>query len=112
MDSGIVEPFMENLFFLPIYFFEFLSNELHLQRWKSPSEYGVLKIIASVIIAVTAMASPAFARKASHHVAHQQGYPVYQGNPVYDGSAYLGSDPDQQVQFDLEREAGSRNGGY
>jgi hypothetical protein len=37
---------------------------------------------------------------------------VYQGYPVYDGNAYLGSDPDPQVQFDLEREAGSRNGGY
>jgi hypothetical protein len=28
------------------------------------------------------------------------------------GNQYLGSDPDPQVQFDLEREAGSRNGGY
>ena len=106
--------FTENLFFPPVYFFEFLSNDLHLRRWKSPSRIWrcVLKIIASVIIAVTAMASPAFARKASHHVAHQQGYPVYQGYPLYDGNAYLGSDPDPQVQFDLEREAGSRNGGY
>jgi len=32
MDSGVAEPFMENLFFLPMYFFEFLSNDLHLRR--------------------------------------------------------------------------------
>jgi hypothetical protein len=31
---------MENLFFLPVYFFEFLSNDLHLGRWKSQSKYG------------------------------------------------------------------------
>jgi hypothetical protein len=31
---------------------------------------------------------------------------------VYQSNQYLGSDPDPQVRFDLEREAGSRNGGY
>jgi hypothetical protein len=31
---------------------------------------------------------------------------------VYQGNQYLGSDPDPQVQFDLERDAGSRHGGY
>jgi hypothetical protein len=36
----VAEPFMENLFFLPVYFFEFLSNDLHLGRWKSQSKYG------------------------------------------------------------------------
>jgi hypothetical protein len=52
------------------------------------------------------MASPALARNGSHNAAHEQGNRVYQGN------VYLGSDPDPQVQFDLEREAGSRHGGY
>jgi hypothetical protein len=41
------------------------------------------------------MASPALARNGSHNAAHEQGNRVYQGN------VYLGSDPDPQVQFDL-----------
>ena len=49
----------------------------------------------------TAIASPALARPAHHP-----------DNSVMSGSQYLGSDPDPQVQFDLEREAGSRHGGY
>jgi hypothetical protein len=32
--------------------------------------------------------------------------------PVQDGGTYLGSDPDPNVRFDLEREFNSRNGGY
>jgi hypothetical protein len=63
-------------------------------------------VTASVLLAVTVMATPALARSGLHNAAHRQ------GNPVYKGSQYLGSDPDPQVQFDLEREAGSRNGGY
>jgi hypothetical protein len=66
-------------------------------------------VTASVLLAVTVMASPAFARSGSHNAAHRQGNPVY---PVYQSNQYLGSDPDPQVRFDLEREAGSRNGGY
>jgi hypothetical protein len=62
-------------------------------------------VIASVLLAVTVMASPALARNGSHNAAQQ-------GSAVYQGNVYLGSDPDPQVQFDLEREAGSRNGGY
>jgi hypothetical protein len=64
-------------------------------------------VIASVLLAASVVASPALARNASHHPAHQQ-----QGGAVYDGGTYLGSDPDPQVQFDLEREFNSRNGGY
>jgi len=30
---------------------------------------------------------------------------------VYQGGDYLGSDPDPQVRFDLQRESASRNGG-
>jgi hypothetical protein len=63
-------------------------------------------VIASLLFAATITASPAFARDYSRNAAHQQGDSVYQGNQ------YLGSDPDPQVQFDLEREAGSRHGGY
>jgi hypothetical protein len=63
-------------------------------------------VIASVLLAASVVASPALARNSSHHPAHQQ------GGAVYDGGTYLGSDPDPQVQFDLEREFNSRNGGY
>ena len=66
-------------------------------------------VTASVLLAVTVMAAPALARSGLHNAAHRQGNPVY---PVYQGNQYLGSDPDPQVRFDLEREAGSRNGGY
>jgi hypothetical protein len=64
-------------------------------------------VIATALLAVTVIASPAFARTASHNAAPQQ-----QGNSVSQGGVYLGSDPDPQVQFDLEREFNSRHGGY
>jgi hypothetical protein len=63
-------------------------------------------VIASLLFAATVIASPAFAQNGSPNAAHSQGAAVYEGNQ------YLGSDPDPQVQFDLEREAASRNGGY
>ena len=63
-------------------------------------------VIATALLAVTVMASPALARTNPHHAAQQQ------GNSVYQGGTYLGSDPDPQVQFDLEREFNSRHGGY
>jgi hypothetical protein len=63
-------------------------------------------VIASLLLAANVVASPALARTTSHHPAHQR------GDAVYDGRMYLGSDPDPQVQFDLEREFNSRNGGY
>jgi hypothetical protein len=100
--------FIENFLFRPGYFFELLSRastwgrELKSKSWR----YVMKAVTASVLLAVTVMASPAFARSGSHNAAHRQGNPVYQSNQ------YLGSDPDPQVQFDLEREAGSRNGGY
>jgi len=64
-------------------------------------------VIATALLAVTVIASPAFARTASHNAAQQQ-----QRNSVSQGGVYLGSDPDPQVQFDLEREFNSRHGGY
>jgi hypothetical protein len=63
-------------------------------------------VIASLLLAVTLIASPAFARNGSRNAAHDQ------GNAVTQGGEYLGSDPDPQVRFDLQREFGSRNGGY
>jgi hypothetical protein len=64
-------------------------------------------VIASLLLlAVTVVASPALARNSSRNAAHDQ------GNVVYQGGEFLGSDPDPQVRFDLQRESGSRNGGY
>ena len=63
-------------------------------------------VIASLVLAASVVASPALARNASHHPAHRH------GDAVYDGGTYIGSDPDPQVQFDLEREFNSRNGSY
>jgi hypothetical protein len=63
-------------------------------------------VIASVLLAVTVIASPAFARDGSRNAAHDR------GDAVYQGGEYLGSDPDPQVRFDLQRESGSRHGGY
>jgi hypothetical protein len=63
-------------------------------------------VIASLVLAATLITSPAFARSGSHSAAHGQ------GGGAYEGTQYLGSDPDAQVRFDLEREAASRNGGY
>jgi hypothetical protein len=103
--------FIENFLFQPGYFFELLSRAstceagAQINVWR----YVMKAVTASVLLAVTVMAAPAFARSGLHNAAHRQGNPVY---PVYQGNQYLGSDPDPQVQFDLEREAGSRNGGY
>jgi hypothetical protein len=65
-------------------------------------------VIATALLAVTVVASPAFARNASHshHAAPRHGY------SAREGGTYLGSDPDPNVRFDLEREFNSRNGGY
>jgi hypothetical protein len=65
-------------------------------------------VFATALLAVTVVASPAFARDASHshHTAHRH------GSSVQEGGTYLGSDPDPNVRFDLEREFNSRNGGY
>ena len=65
-------------------------------------------VIATALLAVTVVASPAFARDASHshHAAPRHGY------SVQEGGSYVGSDPDPQVRFDLEREYNSRNGGF
>jgi hypothetical protein len=60
--------------------------------------------IACLLLAIT-VAPPAFARNGSRNAAYDQ------GNAVYQGGEYLGSDPDPQVRFDLRRESGSRNGG-
>jgi hypothetical protein len=49
----------------------------------------------------TAIASPALARPAHHP-----------DNSVMSGSQYLGSDPDANVRFDLQRESGTRNGSF
>ena len=105
---------IENFLFKPGYFFELLSRA---STWRAGAQINVWRYVmkavtASVLLAVTVMASPAFARSGSHNAAHRQGNPVYPVYPVYQGNQYLGSDPDPQVQFDLEREAGSRNGGY
>jgi hypothetical protein len=67
-------------------------------------------VIATALLAVTVMASPAIARTASHNGSHNPAQE--QSRSVYDGGVYLGSDPDPQVQFDLEREFNSRHGGY
>jgi hypothetical protein len=68
----------------------------------------VKTVIATALLAVTVVASPAFARDASHphHATHRH------GSSVQEGGTYLGSDPDPNVRFDLEREFNSRNGGY
>ena len=65
-------------------------------------------VFTTALLAVTVVASPAFARDASHshHAAHRH------GSSVQEGGSYLGSDPDPNVRFDLEREFNSRNGGY
>jgi hypothetical protein len=60
-----------------------------------------MKTLIAVAALVAAIASPALAQP-----------PHQSGNAVYSGNQYLGSDPDPNVRLDLQREAGSRNGGY
>ena len=63
-----------------------------------------MKTLIAVAALAAVISSPALARPVHHQ---------YQSNDaVISGNQYLGSDPDANVRFDLEREAGSRNGGY
>ena len=57
-------------------------------------------LIAFAALAV-AIASPALAQAAPQS-----------SNSVVVGNQNLGSDPDANVRFDLQREAGTRNGSY
>jgi hypothetical protein len=61
-----------------------------------------MKTLIAVAALAAVIASPALARPAHHQ----------SGEAVISGDRYLGSDPDANVRFDLQREAGSRNGGY
>jgi hypothetical protein len=61
-----------------------------------------MKTLIAVAALVAVIASPALARSPQHQ----------SGNSVISGDQYLGSDPDANVRLDLQREAGSRNGGY
>jgi hypothetical protein len=60
-----------------------------------------MKTLLAAAALVAAIASPAFAQP-----------PHRSGNDVYSGNQYLGSDPDPNVRFEIQREAGSRKGGY
>jgi hypothetical protein len=66
--------------------------------------------IASLVLVAAVISSPAFARNGSHHAPRDRGIPANQGTPAYDGNSYLGSDPDPQIRFDLERESIWRHG--
>ena len=60
-----------------------------------------MKTIIALAALAVAIASPAFAQRAPQS-----------GNSVIIGNQNLGSDPDANVRFDLQREFGTRNGSY
>jgi hypothetical protein len=66
-----------------------------------------MKTLIVLAALATAIASPALARPAHHtdRAPHTE-------NSVTTGNQYLGSDPDANVRFDLERESGTRNGSF
>ncbi len=59
-----------------------------------------MKTFVAFAALMAALAVPALAQAAP------------QSNGVVVGSQNLGADPDANVRFDLQREAGSRNGGF
>jgi opacity protein-like surface antigen len=61
-----------------------------------------MKTILALAVLATAIASPAFA----------QSWQPYGNNTVTSGNRVLGTDPDPNVRFDLQREQNWRNGGY
>jgi hypothetical protein len=61
-----------------------------------------MKTILALAVLATAIASPAFA----------QTWQPYGSNTVTSGNRVLGTDPDPNVRFDLQREQNWRNGGY
>jgi opacity protein-like surface antigen len=61
-----------------------------------------MKTILALAVLAAAIASPAFA----------QTWQPYGGNTVTSGNRVLGTDPDPNVRFDLQREQNWRNGGY
>src|SRR5690348_16621637 len=83
-----------------------------------------IKILAAVLIAAFALASPADAEKAHKHrkvaaaatTARADGPhhgPPYSvpGPPLYFGGVYLGSDPDPNISFQIMRDVSGRFGG-
>ncbi|MGA7486374.1 MAG: hypothetical protein WBW74_05465 [Xanthobacteraceae bacterium] len=59
-----------------------------------------MKTLIAFAALATALISPAVAQSAP------------QSNSVVVGNQYLGADPDANVRFDLQREAGTRNGSF
>jgi hypothetical protein len=83
-----------------------------------------MKILAAILIAAFALASPANAEKARKHkkaaasttTAHtdrQHRGPPYTvpGPALYFGGVYLGSDPDPNISFQIMRDVSGRFGG-
>jgi hypothetical protein len=66
-----------------------------------------MKTLIALAVLATAVAAPAFAQT-SERFGHAERY----GNAVVSGNKVLGTDPDQNVRFDLLREQNWRNGGY
>ena len=82
-----------------------------------------MKILAAILIAAFALASPADAAKAHKHkkvaasatarADRQHHGPPYTvpGPPLYFGGVYLGSDPDPNISFQIMRDVSGRFGG-
>jgi len=81
------------------------------------------KVLATVVIAVFALASPADAAKTRKHKkvtdsstsastrVRYRGYKLVAGPPLYFGNVYLGSDPDPNIRFQILRDISGRPGG-
>jgi hypothetical protein len=64
------------------------------------------KMVLTVLGLATLVATPAFAQKPTHHAVNTNAYAsTAQPAPVVSGGTYVGTDPDVNVRFELERDA-------
>jgi hypothetical protein len=80
-----------------------------------------LKVLAAVLIAAFALASPAEAAKANKHrkaaatsttvQGKYWGTNLFPAGPLYYSGVYLGDDPDPNIRFQIWRDISGRFGG-
>ena len=82
-----------------------------------------LKVLASIVVATFALASPADAAKKSKHKkvatssittrtnSQDRGTNLVPAGPLYFSGVYLGDDPDPNIRFQLLRDISGRLGG-
>ena len=63
------------------------------------------KMVFTVLGLATLVATPAFAQKPTHHTANAYASSAVQPAPAASSGVYVGTDPDANIRFELNRDA-------